>query len=95
MTKIPGFVYFILGIIISAYSKYIEEKTKADFLTIFFYIGIFFIFIGIVKMIFAPSKTKKNFKHKKNYGHIMLCPRCKTKNYNYSRFCHICSYRLK
>ncbi|MBU0667032.1 MAG: zinc-ribbon domain-containing protein [Nanoarchaeota archaeon] len=60
MAKIPGVAYIIVGIIISVYSKLMVSKTGKDpFLDIFFYIGAFFVFVGVVKIIFARSKKEK------------------------------------
>ncbi|NQU97895.1 hypothetical protein HQ533_00350 [Candidatus Woesearchaeota archaeon] len=97
MAKIHWFFYLVVGIVIAGYSKF-GPMAGEPFLNVFFYIGVVFIFWGIVKMIFSPSgRRDKVMKYKeeksKGSGNV-VCPKCKSNNFTYSRYCHICAYRL-
>ena len=97
--KIPGVFLFICGVAVSAISKFNPNRDD-PFFNIFFYVGIVLIFFGIVKMIFAPpSKRRQTIIEKQKEGkkgtNVIVCPRCNTKNFRYSKYCHMCSYRLR
>jgi membrane protein implicated in regulation of membrane protease activity len=60
MASIPGWIYIIIGVAIAIYSKLLVKETGANpFLNIFFYIGVAFIAVGLVKTIFKRSKKDK------------------------------------
>ncbi|MFH1589403.1 MAG: hypothetical protein ABIB43_02455 [archaeon] len=94
---IHGFFYLIIGIVLAAYYQFIDT-TGEPFFKIFFYIGVVFIFWGIVKLIFAPSSRRRAIlRQQKKSGkslRFVYCPRCKARNFQQSRFCHICGYRI-
>ncbi len=107
MATIPGWMYFIVGVFVAGYSAFVNTKTESS-MQIFMYLGAFLIFIGIVKMIFSRSGTKrkkaekmlkkmpkKDLKKANKQLGISICPRCRSKNYYYARFCHMCGYRIK
>ncbi|MBC8500716.1 MAG: hypothetical protein ISS25_00405 [Nanoarchaeota archaeon] len=95
MVKIPGFVYLLIGVVVAGYSQF-APNSDMPFFNIFFYIGIVFIFWGVVKMIFSPSKRReKTLEHQEKTSGIIFCPRCNAKNFSYSRFCHMCKYKLR
>lgn len=64
--KIHGFVYLIIGVFMVAYSKFTGgDEAK---LIIFVWIGYFFLFVGIVKILLKTilgrgKISKKNFSH--------------------------------
>jgi len=51
MAKIPGWVYVIVGVVISVISKLVESKTKPGQFKLFFWLGIIFVIIGVFKLI--------------------------------------------
>ncbi|MFH0869590.1 MAG: hypothetical protein V1866_00855 [archaeon] len=51
MAKIPGWVYIIVGVAISAVSKMVEAKTKPGQFKLFFWLGIAFVIIGVFKLV--------------------------------------------
>jgi hypothetical protein len=61
MAAIPGWAYLIIGAGMSIMSKYVEKKSPASKFTLFFYVGIIFIIIGVFKII-----IKSVFKKEKN-----------------------------
>jgi membrane-bound ClpP family serine protease len=101
MANIPSWVYILIGAIIAIYSKYIQTKLSSDStaMTLFFWIGVIFILLGLGKMAFkviaAREKTKKEPKtEQKSQTNIVACPNCKTKHYSTSNFCHKCGANL-
>lgn len=105
MARIPGGIYFIIGVFVAGYSFFINTQT-GNSMKLFMYLGAFLIFIGIVKIIFAkgrPRRAPRQIRQmnrrqltqtNRNLG-ISICPRCRSKNYYYARFCHMCGYRLR
>ncbi|MBU0471014.1 MAG: hypothetical protein KKF89_01000 [Nanoarchaeota archaeon] len=98
MAGIHWIVYLFAGILVAGYSK-IGPGNDEPFFNIFFYIGIAFIFWGFVKLIFSPSKKREkvlNYQQDKaSAGRNLVCPRCNAKNFNYSKFCHMCGFKLR
>ena len=104
MASIPGWIYIIIGVAIAIYSKLLVKETGANpFLNIFFYIGVAFIAVGLVKTIFKRSKKDKPVnephtpvqqKQTQNTPGIVYCNRCGAKHYSNSNFCHLCGSRL-
>lgn len=98
MAKIPGLVIFVFGILITFFSKYLQEG-KDPFFEIFFYIGIVFIAWGIIRIIFMPSKRQKKIvqihEEKKKKWQEYFCPRCESKNTMHAKYCQMCGYSLR
>jgi len=99
MAKIPGPIWIIIGITISAYSKFVQMKNPSPAFNGFFYLGIVFIFWGVVRVIFSPNRTKAVTREELNVkprtvSGIVFCPRCGTKQLRPDvRFCHACGHR--
>lgn len=96
MASIHGWVWFFVGVLVAGFSKF-GPNSGQRFFTVFFYIGVLFIFIGIVKIIFAPSVRRKRIlaaQDKVKLGGL-LCPNCNAKNFHYSKHCHMCGMRLR
>lgn len=74
MAAIPGWVYVILGIVMIAASQLINSKTETNSLTIFLYIGIIFIVIGVGKYVFRAVFKKGDKqptqKHRKQPAYV-------------------------
>ena len=107
--RIPGWFFFIVGVFMAGYSAFVNYMTGEGAMKIFLYVGGFLIFVGIVKMIFSrPSPRKIMMMQQramrmnprqtavanKQLG-VGVCPRCRSRNYYYARFCHMCGYRLR
>jgi hypothetical protein len=130
--KIHGFVYVVLGILMSLYARFIQSKVQKSSLSLFFWIGIGFLVFGIFRLITSyvfGDKTRKeesaskvnprlealrlekerimsrsNSESNSNFDvnnpqndsrEIVECPRCLTRHYSNSRFCHMCGSSLK
>lgn len=69
MAQIPGVIFVVIGGIMAWYSKYVESKTENTMMTIFFWVGVAFVAVGVLKIIFDyNSKMPKPVK-KKNQEH--------------------------
>lgn len=62
MAPIPGWVYVMLGIFMTAASQLIKREDGSKPLIIFLYVGILFIVIGFGKYIFKAKSRKKQEK---------------------------------
>ena len=101
--KISGWIWLILGAIVSGYSQIVMMKAKNNML-LFFYVGLVFIGIGVAKILIKvilknPKNRKKDLelpKESKSSSYkIIFCPRCKSKNYDSFNYCQSCGYKLK
>ncbi|MGE0793361.1 MAG: hypothetical protein AB7V77_04265 [Candidatus Woesearchaeota archaeon] len=67
-TSLPYWMFFVSGALISGYSIFIIEKQLGENIKsmyLFFYIGLFIILIGLIKLIFSLiSKKEKKFANK-------------------------------
>lgn len=100
MVKIPAIVYLIIGAIVTAGSMYIEG------LTIFFYVGLIFIAVGVFKVVIAfVTKPKESAVEKQAEGiqqqqrqsaqrGIKTCPRCGAGSYPQANYCYYCGNRI-
>ncbi len=91
---INGFIYLIVGIMVSIVSMKIENF---DF---FLFVGCIFIFVGVVKIIF--SKTKSNHrlgktatKMVRDVNLFITCNHCQAYNYPHAELCHHCGKEIK
>ena len=57
--SIPAWVYIIAGAGIAFFSKFVQSRTDINSLQLFFYIGLVFILIGLIKIIFKAGKKKE------------------------------------
>ena len=109
--KIPGWLWLIAGIGISILSKVIAGKDNANVaaMTLFFYVGLLFIAIGIFKIILILILNKKSEKssyekivkkatsevNNQNRFRIVYCDNCGSKNYAFFNYCQHCGKKLK
>lgn len=95
MPKIHGIVYVIIGLFVSAVSwRFNYEK-----LIFFFYAGLVFVLIGIVKLIFALIRHKGKSAgkiHQKAHSQIQhkYCSKCGAALNIHNRFCSRCGARV-
>ncbi|MFH1770607.1 MAG: zinc-ribbon domain-containing protein [archaeon] len=102
MTKIPVVVILFFGVLLSFFSKYLQEG-KDPFFQGFFYVGLIFITWGIIRIIigiiFGSSKKKKKatkaFGAEKEVLQNIYCPRCRSENIVNAKYCQMCGYRLR
>ena len=95
MAKIHGLVYILVGLFVSISSW----RLNYEKLIFFFYSGLFFIFIGILKLIFNLIKNKTGKKekiHAKSVQHQThkYCHNCGTALRHQARFCTRCGARV-
>jgi hypothetical protein len=94
MAKIPWYLWIIVGAVMFGISYRIGES-----MNIFLYIGMFFIVIGIFKMLVAFILGGKGRKAVKVSQEIraqqFTCPRCKTVIASTYQFCPHCGTRLR
>jgi len=64
MTSIHPFVYMAIGIVISAYSWFIDSKSEGSFLQIFIWIGGIFFLVGLIKLLFRKYNKESEKKQK-------------------------------
>ena len=94
MAKIHWLVYIIIGLFVAIFSW------KRDFekLMIFFYLGLMFILIGIVKLVFSIGKNKhkeEKIHHKASQQHKgRYCHSCGSPALPHHNFCTKCGAKL-
>lgn len=94
MSKIPGPFFVIVGLFVAIISKIGPLKEQTIFKG-FFYLGIIFFVIGVIRIINPEKIPKDNIQEQKRpESNIINCPQCGTKNLTKSRFCHMCGYQL-
>ncbi len=89
MAKLKSYYWMIAGAVLSFFSKLLGTG-DSNYFTLFFYIGIVFFLIGIVKALFETSDEKEEVEAKK----VIYCDECGTKNHSVSNYCHICGASL-
>ena len=57
MAAIPGWAYALSGSVVAGFSKFVEVKTGKN-MGLFFFAGLLFIGIGIIKIAYAFVKAK-------------------------------------
>lgn len=102
--KIPGWAYLVVGGVIAGYSRFISSKSSNSALTIFMWIGIFLLIIGVFKIVAGFITGEKNEDKKFDYGgernksqigvDYIICPRCNAKLHPKSRYCNWCGTKL-
>ena len=93
MAKVHGIVYIAVGIFVSIMSW----KLNYEKLIFFFYAGLIFVFVGIVKLAFSLVKNKTSKKenlHHRMQGNIKYCHNCGTALRLHHKFCVKCSARV-
>ncbi|MCF7798383.1 hypothetical protein K9M74_00605 [Candidatus Woesearchaeota archaeon] len=103
---VPSWLLIALGGMIAAYASFINERlNNSPAMKVFMYIGIAIAAFGVLKIIIAWWKNKGHITEEKiaqkiagmplPTPRIILCPRCKAKNYNTSHYCHMCGMKLQ
>ena len=94
MAKIPWVVWLVVGIGMFIISYMVEEKMDA-----FIYIAMFFIVVGIFKMLVAFILGGKTRKARSEAQELVqeqsTCPRCRLIVASTYRFCPHCGTRLR
>ncbi len=101
--KIPGWMWLACGIIMSVYSQIVNSSTENNMMP-FFYVGLFFLAIGIFKIVVsvitnpkvkvAKQSIKEDSSSTENNFKIIYCPSCKSKTYSSYRHCQNCGFKL-
>ena len=95
MATIPAIVYLLIGAGISYLSFRAGEE-----LTIFFFVGLIFIGIGVAKFligrIFKTGVSKSVEKQlPKLHSHLRYCPKCRSPARKVDKFCTRCGIKLR
>ena len=98
MAKIHGLVYLLVGLLVS----FLSWKLNYEKLMFFFYIGLIFVFIGVIKLITGLMKKKNNEvdAHKKHgkmpqaHRQVKYCHQCGSALSPHHRFCSRCGARI-
>ena len=95
MVKIHGLIYIAVGLFVSIFSW----KLNYEKLIFFYYAGLFFIFVGIIKLIFNFIKKRMNKKegmHLKAHQtqRIKYCRQCGSASRQQAKFCSKCGARV-
>ena len=98
MTKIHWVAYLLIGSFVSLVSFFRYESLK-----FFFYAGVLFIAVGIVKLVFSITKDKDEkvraneqlYTNKVQHHHqFKYCSRCRNVLKIHDRFCSRCGSRV-
>ncbi len=95
MAALPWFIYLIVGIVISVYSRIVMGKSNLYVMNLFYYLGIIFFGIGVYKLLMGRWRNKITPKSNPTNSSIVTCKVCGTKNYRTSFFCHICGAKIE
>ena len=87
MTSIHGIAYLIIGSLVTGFSYYFDNKNNNNSFMLFFYLGIIFFIIGIIKLISKYIERKSHRKEKYTPSHHTI--------QHQNRFCGNCSASLK
>ena len=95
MAKIHGLVYIATGLLVSVLSYKLDYQK----FIYFFYIGLIFVFIGAVKIIFGlikrkTSRTGKQIKLHHQAQNIKYCTKCGNALRLHDMFCGRCGNRI-
>lgn len=92
MAKIHGLVYILVGLLVSILSY----RLNYEKLIFFFYAGLFFILVGISKLIFWFIKKQEKVQHQAanqaryQAHHYKRCHKCGSAVVFNGRFCSKC-----
>lgn len=95
MPKIHGLIYILVGLFVSILSY----KLNYEKLIFFFYAGLIFIFIGVIKLIFdlikrEMSKTTTQHKIHGKPQNIRYCHQCGATLSLHHKFCTRCGAKV-
>ncbi|MFH1650254.1 MAG: hypothetical protein ABIA93_06935 [Candidatus Woesearchaeota archaeon] len=106
MASIPWWVYGLIGILVAAFAQVVKSTANAPGMSLFIYVGILLILIAAFKLLKGRGASKSTHKetiskdkntHARVTGthHVIVCSRCKARNYTTFNFCHGCGLRLR
>ena len=102
MAEIPWWVWLGVGLFVSIVSALMGGKV-----TIFIWIGLIFIIVGIAKVVYLFVLRPKEAKSEQKAMHMrhpqlppqppsaLYCPRCRITVQTTDRFCRYCGQRLR
>ncbi|MDP3765033.1 MAG: hypothetical protein Q8R04_00820 [Nanoarchaeota archaeon] len=91
MAKIHGLVYIVVGLFVSIFSW----KVNYEKFIFFFYVGLIFVFIGILKLVFGLIKRKMDRKEEpleRVHHKVSIQPHHQAHHY---KRCHKCGNAVK
>lgn len=88
MPKIHGLIYIAVGLFVSILSWRLDYNK----LTFFFYAGLVFVLVGVIKLLLDLAKRKAGAKEKAHHRlhQIKYCPKCGNATKLHDRFCSRC-----
>lgn len=88
MAKIHWAVYVIVGLFVSILSWKLDYQR----FVVFFYAGLIFVLVGVIKLILDLAKRKAGAKEKAHHRlhQIKYCPKCGNATKLHDRFCSRC-----
>lgn len=103
MTTIHGIAYIFLGMIVSGISYFLDKRNNNNSFVLFFYLGIVFIIVGILKLWikYIQSKPDKqqnaqlHFQHPQSHqSQRKICNHCGFNLRHTDHFCPMCGYTI-
>ncbi|HLF54839.1 MAG TPA: hypothetical protein VI612_03905 [Candidatus Nanoarchaeia archaeon] len=89
MAEIPWWAWLGVGLFVAFFSLYLD-------ITLFGWVGLFFIIIGIAKLVYFFVFREREEKPKPTVQHqAFYCPRCRFAVHAYDLFCRRCGARLR
>lgn len=77
----------------SGYAFFVSQNTDNRGINLFIYIGVLFIAYGVFRLLTSFVTTSKPTSIDSKV--IIRCPKCQTKHYSTSNYCHMCGTKLK
>jgi len=103
--QISPWLFIAMGSMVGAYALFINGRLGGSIaMKLFAYVGFGFALIGVGKIMFRWWKEKGSLGEERfaeklagvaQSPQVILCPKCKAKNYNTSNFCHVCGMKLR
>ncbi|HSU72656.1 MAG TPA: zinc ribbon domain-containing protein [Candidatus Binatia bacterium] len=95
MAKIPALVWLAVGVAVAIVSYKVGDAFK-----LFFYLGIVFIIVGVLKAVLKKRAQPTHQTHASHQAHhtqthAFLCPKCRYQVHATDRFCKNCGHRLR
>ncbi|MFH1212189.1 MAG: hypothetical protein V1659_04670 [Candidatus Woesearchaeota archaeon] len=67
MASIPGPAWIIIGVVVGVFAWIVQKATQQKGMVLFIAIAGLFVFIGVIKTIWASSKKKRKSREKEEF----------------------------